>query len=565
MKQQSRGDVFEGAKLSVEHAPPIVTHAPHTIPLQSHSHSNNHHNTNGNTLQNQPHVVQPRSFSYTSHSNGATHARVPSKPRTIKKIRLIIPRKRKLNQIESAPITNNYQSSDSKENKPNQPQQPPQKKQKLSPPSQQAKPIAPAVRSPITKRHKPQPPSYPPSLDVPIRNGTPSNVQKHNPMTSSLPPPPPLQSMSPPSKIKSPRNPYLHLQSQLKTHYAWPTHNGDGVSYSHICDECGQGFMNGKALGGHKGQHRKAKDCALYEQITRGHQGKNHQYYYPNNHNKNYKKKRTINKHNQRDVNGKYPSHDAQGVAYSHVCDVCHKGFSSGNALGGHRSVHKRRNRNKNGNKYQYEYQTSSTRIGTDSETKNRPKRKSSTKGKRAKMLRPNTKEWEEERLKAWTNLQDNNPNSANSYYTRYPRKGVPLINGDWSSDEHTLFIQRMHSTGVTNWGIFSIAIPGRIGKRCSEYYKHLIKEGTVKDINYFKSSDNKLRFKWISQLNIMKKIPNELRQARRWGFQVKNGRNTFTPPKYPMSFKEEKYSAYFTKAYVSFLQEPPNKKRKLM
>eukprot|EP01084_Bolivina_argentea_P196793 337342_1 len=345
MKQQSRGDVFEGAKLSVEHAPPIVTHAPHTIPLQSHSHSNNHHNTNGNTLQNQPHVVQPRSFSYTSHSNGATHARVPSKPRTIKKIRLIIPRKRKLNQIESAPITNNYQSSDSKENKPNQPQQPPQKKQKLSPPSQQAKPIAPAVRSPITKRHKPQPPSYPPSLDVPIRNGTPSNVQKHNPMTSSLPPPPPLQSMSPPSKIKSPRNPYLHLQSQLKTHYAWPTHNGDGVSYSHICDECGQGFMNGKALGGHKGQHRKAKDCALYEQITRGHQGKNHQYYYPNNHNKNYKKKRTINKHNQRDVNGKYPSHDAHGVAYSHVCDVCHKGFSSGNALGGHRSVHKRMKR----------------------------------------------------------------------------------------------------------------------------------------------------------------------------------------------------------------------------
>eukprot|EP01083_Nonionella_stella_P212780 768038_1 len=220
------------------------------------------------------------------------------------------------------------------------------------------------------------------------------------------------------------------------------------------------------------------------------------------------------------------------------------------------------RNHNKNGNKYRYEYKTRATRTATN--TKNRPKRKTSIKKKRGKKLRPNSKEWEEERLKAWANA-DSNPNSANHYYTRYPKKGIRLINGDWSSNEHDLFISRMQECGVTQWGIFSKTISGRIGNSCSAYYKHLIKAGKVKDINYFKSSDNQLRFKWIPQLFIMKKIPNELRQARRWGFQVKNGRNTFTPPKYPMSFKEEKYSAYFTKAYVSFLQEPPNKKRKLM
>eukprot|EP01083_Nonionella_stella_P212777 768032_1 len=42
--------------------------------------------------------------------------------------------------------------------------------------------------------------------------------------------------------------------------------------------------------------------------------------------------------HNTCDIN-------IDSVAYTHVCDVCHKGFSSGNALGGHRSVHKRMKR----------------------------------------------------------------------------------------------------------------------------------------------------------------------------------------------------------------------------
>eukprot|EP01083_Nonionella_stella_P157596 511822_1 len=93
----------------------------------------------------------------------------------------------------------------------------------------------------------------------------------------------------------------------------------------------------------------------------------------------------------------------------------------------------------------------------TNSGTKNKPKRR--------KYQKPNTKEWEAQRDKAWAANKDNNPNQ---YYSRYPAKGQPLINGDWSAHEHSLFISRMKEFGVTQWGVFSMTIPGRIGASCS-------------------------------------------------------------------------------------------------
>lgn len=39
---------------------------------------------------------------------------------------------------------------------------------------------------------------------------------------------------------------------------------------------------------------------------------------------------------------------------------------------------------------------------------------------------------------------------------------------------------------GLTQWGIFSKAIPGRVGYQCSNFYRQLLKHGQVKDEDYY-------------------------------------------------------------------------------
>merc|ERR1712228_855302 len=178
--------------------------------------------------------------------------------KTKRKIRLIIPRKRKLKEIESAKsISTDCKHKASHPPKLENEHEPPTKKQKLSLPQQPLNEIK-ACNHP-----KPQP------LE-----------QSNKPISASLPPPPPLQNLSPPPSASSNvSNPYSFLQSQLQTHYQWPKKNEQGMDYTHVCNQCGQGFMSMHDLNVHKQQHKRSQDQIIGEKV-----GEN-TYYYPNNHN----------------------------------------------------------------------------------------------------------------------------------------------------------------------------------------------------------------------------------------------------------------------------------------
>jgi len=98
---------------------------------------------------------------------------------------------------------------------------------------------------------------------------------------------------------------------------------------------------------------------------------------------------------------------------------------------------------------------------------------------------------WSDARKKAWKNRKT----SPNAYFYRFNVPGQPQKNGKWSKEENKLFMKRVLECGVNDkWGIFSKVIPGRVGYVCSNQWSKLIKNGDVKDLNYY-SDGKKLRF----------------------------------------------------------------------
>lgn len=68
---------------------------------------------------------------------------------------------------------------------------------------------------------------------------------------------------------------------------------------------------------------------------------------------------------------------------------------------------------------------------------------------------------WSDARLRAYKMI-DKNPNS---YYYRFNAPGEQQKKGKWSDEENALFLSRLAELGANSqWGIFSIAIPGRVG-----------------------------------------------------------------------------------------------------
>lgn len=99
---------------------------------------------------------------------------------------------------------------------------------------------------------------------------------------------------------------------------------------------------------------------------------------------------------------------------------------------------------------------------------------------------------WSDARKKAWKNRKT----SQNAYFYRFNVPGQPQKNGKWTKAEHELFMKRVLNFGVNDkWGIFSKAIPGRVGYQCSNYWRGLVKDGDVTDPNYFYDG-KKLHFK---------------------------------------------------------------------
>lgn len=68
---------------------------------------------------------------------------------------------------------------------------------------------------------------------------------------------------------------------------------------------------------------------------------------------------------------------------------------------------------------------------------------------------------WSEARLRAFRMLDEN----PNSYYYRFNAPGEEQHKGAWTTDEKELFLKRLKEVGANSqWGIFSMAIPGRVG-----------------------------------------------------------------------------------------------------
>jgi hypothetical protein len=89
--------------------------------------------------------------------------------------------------------------------------------------------------------------------------------------------------------------------------------------------------------------------------------------------------------------------------------------------------------------------------------------------------------------------LQDKNPNA---YYYRFNDPGEAQRNGPWTKQEVDLFYKRMEEVGVSgNWGVFAMAIPGRVGYQCSNFYRQLIETNKIKDPNYVVDEKGKAHF----------------------------------------------------------------------
>merc|ERR1719295_621725 len=100
---------------------------------------------------------------------------------------------------------------------------------------------------------------------------------------------------------------------------------------------------------------------------------------------------------------------------------------------------------------------------------------------------------WSAARVKAWKNKSVN----PNAYYYRFNDPGEEQQNGRVREDEHQAFMERVMECGVNcQWGSFSKTIKGRVGYQCSNYWRQMMKDGWVKDPNYWIRADGSFAFK---------------------------------------------------------------------
>jgi len=145
---------------------------------------------------------------------------------------------------------------------------------------------------------------------------------------------------------------------------------------------------------------------------------------------------------------------------------------------------------------------------------------------------------WSEARVKAWKNKEVN----PNAYYYRFNDPGEEQQNGRIREDEHKAFMDRVVEHGVnSHWGVFSKTIKGRVGYQCSNYWRQMMKDGWVKDPNYWIRADGSFQFKRAKKGS----IPDEI---RRFSFVVLHDPSkVFHPipgshPKRPSDAKLAKY-----------------------
>ena len=76
---------------------------------------------------------------------------------------------------------------------------------------------------------------------------------------------------------------------------------------------------------------------------------------------------------------------------------------------------------------------------------------------------------------------------NPNQYFYRHCEPGFIQNTGDWTEEEHELFLQTAKTHGCGDkWGLFASHIPNRVGYQCSNYYRQVIlPQGLIADDSY--------------------------------------------------------------------------------
>jgi hypothetical protein len=138
-----------------------------------------------------------------------------------------------------------------------------------------------------------------------------------------------------------------------------------------------------------------------------------------------------------------------------------------------------------------------------DDEPRRKPLKKCQNKGPVSHVPKPREvsqevwESWSEAHRVSYTQRIQN----PNSYLYRNNPPGEKQRSGAWSEDERKLFMRRLeemkrHGVVEGQWGIFSEAIPGRVGYQCSNFYRKLIMDGVIKDPSYKIGQDGRLHYK---------------------------------------------------------------------
>jgi hypothetical protein len=102
---------------------------------------------------------------------------------------------------------------------------------------------------------------------------------------------------------------------------------------------------------------------------------------------------------------------------------------------------------------------------------------------------------WSEARRRSYVQAQEH----PNAYYYRHLPPDEVQRNGAWTPEERRLFFKRMRELRGDSdsfghdWGFFSLAIPGRVGYQCSNFYRLLVSNGEMTDSQYVRGDDGKL------------------------------------------------------------------------
>jgi hypothetical protein len=104
---------------------------------------------------------------------------------------------------------------------------------------------------------------------------------------------------------------------------------------------------------------------------------------------------------------------------------------------------------------------------------------------------------WSAIRRKAYMYMDDD----PNAYLYRFPPVGVEPKFGPWTDAEKEKFLQKIaevrgnSDTFEGKWGLFSLAVPGRVGYQCSNFYRLLLTNGELTDSRYIYGEDGRLHY----------------------------------------------------------------------